>query len=304
MTVDHSEEADASQRKVWLEVALNGPWGRVRQPGIPVLVSEIVQQGVECVREGAAIVSMQAYDEESGGRRDDWEIYARIIEGIRARVDVIVSPSITFGATWEAGEPMVAHAGFSNIEQLAKRGLMDWVPVEPGSTNFTHWGQLTQDVPGIVRSNMEEHLRHALGMARHFGLHPSYAICEPGFLRLGAGLHWRCDCPAPIYRFVFTSDYSFGFPPEDFAMTAYLQLLDRFAPGAQWMIGGLGAEILPLIPRAVMEGGHVRVGLEDAPFGTDRSNPELVAVAVERISNMGGVPATASEIRAALSVAD
>jgi uncharacterized protein (DUF849 family) len=27
-------------RKVWLEVALNGPWSRARQPGIPVAVRE------------------------------------------------------------------------------------------------------------------------------------------------------------------------------------------------------------------------------------------------------------------------
>ncbi len=40
-----------SARKTWLEVSLNGPWGRVRQPGSPVTVREIVEQGVACAIE-------------------------------------------------------------------------------------------------------------------------------------------------------------------------------------------------------------------------------------------------------------
>lgn len=153
-----------------------------------------------------------------------------------------------------------------------------------------------------LRTVEAELVRHDAARARQFAFHPAYAIYEPGFLRLGAGLHWRCGCPAPVYRFMFTSDYSFGFPPEDYAMTAYLRLLDQFAPGAQWMVGGLGVDVLPLIPRTVMEGGHVRVGLEDMSFGTDRSNVELVEAAVTRIDNMGGTLADAASVRAALTV--
>lgn len=29
----------ATMHKTWLEVALNGPWGKTRQPGIPVRVA-------------------------------------------------------------------------------------------------------------------------------------------------------------------------------------------------------------------------------------------------------------------------
>ena len=43
----------AMQNKTWLEVALNGPWGRKSQPGVPISVAEIVAQGVECAIEGA-----------------------------------------------------------------------------------------------------------------------------------------------------------------------------------------------------------------------------------------------------------
>ena len=49
--------------------------------------------------------------------------------------------------------------------------------------------------------------------------------------------------------------------------------------GAPWMAAGLGVDIEPLLRDALELGGHVRVGLEDAPFGEARSNRALVETA-------------------------
>ena len=79
-------------RKVWIEVALNGAWSRRLQPGIPDTVEQIVAEGIACARAGASIVHTHAYAED-GRQTFDWQVYARIIEGIRAAVDVPVYPS-------------------------------------------------------------------------------------------------------------------------------------------------------------------------------------------------------------------
>src|SRR5919205_2671505 len=89
----------------WIEAALNGPWGRDLQPRIPVSVSEIVAEGVEAAESGAAIVHVHAYDPATGRQKDDWEIYARLIEGIRSRVDAIVYPTIPLAGTGLTAEP-------------------------------------------------------------------------------------------------------------------------------------------------------------------------------------------------------
>lgn len=295
------EEQRESGRKTWLEVALNGPWGRGRQPRVPIAIDEIVSEGIACAEAGASIIHVHAFDVQTGRQRDDWELYAKIIAGIRNRVDAIVYPTIPFLGSGNPPTPLDAQQRFAHVEELAKRGLIEWAVVDPGSCNITHWDEIQQDKPGFVYANSEEQIRHGLTLARRHQFTPAYAIYEPGFLRLGSALHWRESSPAPVYRFMFSSDYSFGFPPEDFGLTAYLHLLDRLAPGAAWMVGGLGVDILPMIPRAVVEGGHVRVGLEDAPFGTDRSNLELVVDAAERIRNMGAQLATAADVRAALA---
>lgn len=271
--------------RTWLEVALNGPWGRERQPKIPVRVADIVAEGVACAREGAAIVHVHAYDEASGRQRDDADIYARIIEGIRAQVDCIVYPTIPFG-----GEH-TAQTRFAAIEALGRRGLLEWAVVDPGSVN----------IDDFVYANPSDHIRHGLGLAAHHRFHPSYAIYEPGFMRVGAKLARAAGVPQPIYRFMFSQGLEFGFPPAKYALDAYLQLLAGVAPGAPWMVAGLAVDVLTLADEAAARGGHVRVGLEDAPLGSDRSNLQWVRAARSAIQGAGSELASAAEVRRALS---
>jgi len=270
--------------KTWLEVALNGQWGQDKQPGIPVRIADIVSQGVACAREGAAIVHVHAYDEASGRQRDDADLYARIIEGIRAQVDCIVYPTIPSG-----GEH-TAQTRFAAIEGLAKRGLLEWAVVDPGSVNLDKF----------VYLNPYDHIQHGLALAARHRFHPGYAIYEPGFLRMGAQLARSAGVPQPIYRFMFSQGIAFGFPPAEYALEAYLRLLADEAPGAPWMVAGLCVDALPLAGAAAVRGGHVRVGLEDAPLGSERSNLQWVLEARRAIEDAGRELASAAEVRRAL----
>lgn len=292
------------EKKTWLEVSVNGPWGRDRQPGIPVTVREIVEQAVACAKAGAAIVHVHAYDEATGKQKDDGELYARIIAEIRSQADVIVYPTVPLAGMPGQSGLQSPQERFAHLQHLAERRLLEWAAVDPGSVNFAYYDDLREDKVGFVYLNPEEHVRHVLDLARKYRFHPAYAVYEPGFVRLGATLHWRCSSPAPIYRFMFSSGYTFSFPPDDYGLTAYLTLLDQVAPGAQWMVGGLSVDVLPLIPRVVMEGGHVRVGLEDAPFGAERSNVQWVEAAVTAIDSAAGVLATAADVRAVLAAVE
>ena len=289
---------EAGQAKTWLEVALNGPRTRKHQRRIPVSVKEIIEEGIACVQAGAAIVHVHAYDEATGTQTQDPDVYASIVHGIRSKVEAIVYPTI---ASPGVGVPPGAQQRFAHVEELARRGLIEWTAIDPGSVNFSFYDDLIADKPGFVYANPEQDIRHGLRIAMRHGLHPSYAIYEPGFVRLGATLHWRESCPAPVYRFMFTSGYTFSFPPEDYALTAYLKLLDQVAPGAQWMVAGLEVDIMSMIPRAVAEGGHVRVGLEDAAYGCELSNLQLVERAAQKIVDVGGDLATATEVRVAIA---
>jgi uncharacterized protein (DUF849 family) len=68
------------------------------------------------------------------------------------------------------------------------------------------------------------------------------------------------------------------------------------------MIAGLCVDVCPLIGEAALRGGHVRVGLEDAPLGTPMSNVAWVEKAVRIIRSHGVEPATIVDVRHELSL--
>jgi uncharacterized protein (DUF849 family) len=100
---------------------------------------------------------------------------------------------------------------------------------------------------------------------------------------------------------MFCNQIAVGFPPRPYALSAYLALLEEEAPGAPWMIASVSADIRPLIGETVRRGGHLRVGLEDAPLGTKASNLEMVEEAVRMVRELGAEPATPAEMRHALA---
>lgn len=285
--------------KVWIEAALNGPWGRERQPGMPLAVEEIVAEGVAAAEAGAAIVHVHAYDPATGRQNDDWETYARIIEGIRARHDVIVYPTIPLaGSSYAAAN---AERRFAHTAELAARGLLEWTVVDPGSCNFLRFDEAAQGDGGFIYQNSMADIREGLRIASAHRIHPGYAIYEPGFTRAGAALAAANGVPMPIYRFMFSDQFAWGFPPRPVYLEAHLTLLAEVAPTAPWMVAGLGVDVRPLVTETVARGGHVRVGLEDAPWGTPLGNREWVETAAQAIRAAGGEPALAADVRGALA---
>jgi len=227
------------------------------------------------------------------------QIYARIIEGIRGRVDAIVYPTLPI-ATGLGGEVRHAKERYAHVEELARRSLLEWAVIDPGSAHFTRFDELRQGKPGFVYLNPDEHFFEGLRIAAEYGVRPSYAIYEPGCLRIGAAVAAAMPAvPTPIYRFMFAEEFAFGYPPKPVHLDAHLALLADCAPGAPWMAAGLGVDIRPLIGPAIERGGHIRVGLEDAPWGSERSNRGLVEEALRLAQAAGAEPASAAEVRAA-----
>lgn len=288
-------------RAVWLEAALNGPWTRAVQPGIPITVEEIVADGIACAEAGAAIIHIHAFDPDLGRQRDDWSVYARIIEGIRARCDALVYPTIPFPGAASDPASLDAAGRFRHTAELAKRGLIEMAVVDPGSVQIAGFDQIAAGEDGILYANPLDHVREGLRLAAGYGFHPGYALYEPGFTRLGATLHAATPgCPMPVYRIMLSDGFAFGFPPRRYAVEAHKALLDEVAPGAPWILAGLRVDVTPLIAETVALGGHVRVGLEDAPWGSDLGNRAWTERAVRAIEAAGARPASPGEVRAAL----
>lgn len=277
----------------WIEVALNGPWTRQLQPRVPIGVDEIVADGIACARAGAAIVHVHAFD-ASGSDDTTGEIYAAVIDGIRSEVDCLIYPSIPISAA-----PGVER--FGHLTYLLERGLLEMTVVDPGSVNLNPAGDETLPYPSLVYANSPQEIAEGLDYCAQYGIHPGYAIYEPGFTRTGAAMAMRRPgVPEPIYRFMFSDGLTFGFRPGPAGVDAHLAALESEAPGAPWMVAGLDFDVLSVAAHAISRGGGVRTGLEDARFGSPRSNVELVEQLMEMVLEVGATPAMPADIRADL----
>jgi 3-keto-5-aminohexanoate cleavage enzyme len=287
-------------KKTWIEVAVNGAWTRKFQPGIPVTAQEVVNDGVACIKAGAAVIHAHTLDADTSRQNGDVDNCAAFMDGIRSQVDAIVYPTIV-------GKPNQSDPAWlwRPTVELARRGILEWGVLDPGSVNFCRVDVGPSGLGGMggtgLYANPNNSLEMAAQLADEYKFHPAYACYEPGFVRQGALLHRQHPgMPVPVYRLMFSTGMTFSFPPVPWAVEAYAKLLELCAPGAPWMVAGLEVDVLPLIPTVVALGGGVRVGLEDAPLGTQRTNVELVEAAVNAIQKAGSEPATTAEVRAEL----
>lgn len=275
--------------KIWLEAALNGAAGRALQSRIPISEDEIVEEALACASEGAAIIHFHAYD-GAGKPIENADVYSRIIERIRAKSDAIVYPTLALAGDVEAR--------YRPIRILAERGLMEWGVVDPGSVNITHRMQAAAGADGVHYPNPDGHIREGLKLAAKDGWRPAFAIYEPGFARLGAALAAAVPgLKTPVYRVMVSDNLLFGMAPSRRAVAFYAAHLDEVAPGAPKMLSGLDADISKIAGHAIETGFHLRVGLEDAPFGTEKSNVELVRDAVATIKASSRALSSPDEVR-------
>jgi len=118
-------------KKTCIEVALNGASTRRVQPRIPVLAKEIIDGGVACIKAGAAVIHAHTLEPDSGKQNGNVDNCAAFMNGIRERVDAIVYPTII-------GPPNPSNPAWlwEPTVELAKRGILEWGFLDPGSVNF------------------------------------------------------------------------------------------------------------------------------------------------------------------------
>jgi uncharacterized protein (DUF849 family) len=175
-------------KKTCIEVAVNGASTRKAQPKIPVLASEIIDEGVACIRAGAAVIHAHTLDPGIGKQNGDLDNCAAFIKGIREQIDAIVYPTIV-------GRPDPSNPAWlwAPTVELAKRGILEWGFLDPGSVNFCFIESEATSLTGGngVYVNTNAALEMAAGLAAEHRFHPAYACYEPGFVRHGALLHRR-----------------------------------------------------------------------------------------------------------------
>ncbi len=283
-----------------IEVAVNGVTKKARNPLAPETPEEIAEQAVASLDAGAAIVHMHTSE---GGLpvADAAELYARALRIMRAeRPDAVLYPTMGGGTTIEDR--------YDHHRILAAEGLIDMGVIDPGSVNLAG---STPDGPPTgsdVYVNSPADIAYMMRVCRESGIGPSFAIYEPGFLRM-VQIYHRTGALAPgsLTKFYFSGEGYFGggmptfsAPPIVEALDLYLAMLgDDDLPWGTTVLGGSLLDT-PIARLTVQRGGHLRVGLED--HGSGPSNVEQVRRAVALCEELGRPVASAADTRTILGL--
>jgi 3-keto-5-aminohexanoate cleavage enzyme len=254
---------------------------RAQQPNLPTTPQEIIAAAVECYEAGAAIVHLHVRDAE-GNATQDVSIFREVVEGIRARCDIITQVS-TGGAIWMSAE--------ERLQSIECRP--DMATLTTGTVNFGD-GVFMND-----RGLVETFARRL----RDDGIVPEIEIFDAGMLEEAIRLRSMGLISDPIHF-----DFVMGVPGGIGADPAHLVHLVRcLPPGSSWSVAGIGRHQLTMGLIAVAMGGNVRVGFEDNIFYRKgelaKTNAHMVARIVRIAQELDRPIATPGQARDILQLA-
>ncbi len=285
--------------KVIVTCALTGAQqGKEANPNLPEQPREIVEHALGAAAAGAAIVHIHARD-RAGRATADVAVFREIVEGIRARSDVILNLT-TGGAV--AGLPLedrlrvlpelrpeIASFSCGSGSLLGRwdpgtgRWLRDrFVPLVPSYTEMEAAARLFREHG--VRPELEIYGTSFLNNVWH--LREAGLLEEPLLANLVTNIPGECVVWSPKNVLFF---------------------VESLPPGTRWVVSAIGGRVHFLsVAVSVAMGGHVRVGMEDNVYiergVLARSNAQIVEKAVGILHAVGREVASPAEARQILGL--
>jgi len=251
-------------------------------PAVPYTVEESVREAKSAYEAGASIIHLHVrYDD--GTPTQDKARFKEVIDAIRAEVpEVIIQPS-TGGAV-----------GMSNDERLQPLQLIpEMATLDCGTLNFGG---------DEVFMNTENTIIYFAERMNELGVKPELEVFDKSMIDMALRLHKKGYIRKPMH-FDFVMGVNGGISG---TLRDFVFMRGSIPEDATYTVAGIGRFEFPLAMAAIIDGGHVRVGMEDNVYISKgklaASNGELVAKVVRMAKELGREIATPAEARAILGI--
>ncbi len=271
--------------------------GKDANPNLPEQPAEIIAQGLQAWRAGAAVLHLHARDRD-GKATADVAVFRQIVEGLRAEgCDALIN--LTTGG---------AIAGIPLEERIAV------VPeLKPDIASFsvgsgcllgrhTDAGWRGDRFVPLFATHAE--MERAARVFRRNGVRPELEVYHSGMLNNIDALRALRDDGQPLLDEPLLVNFVMGIPGECTKATVknLVFLVDALPASAQWLVSAIGAaNHFRMLGAVVAMGGHVRVGLEDNVYiargELAKSNGAIVEKAVRVLGELGCAPASPERAR-------
>lgn len=252
-------------------------------PAVPYTVAECVREAKAAYEAGASIIHLHVRWDDGTPTQDKGR-FKEAIDAIRAAIpDVIIQPS-TGGAV-----------GMSNDERLQPLELKpEMATLDCGTLNFGG---------DEVFMNTENTIIYFAERMNALGVKPELEVFDKSMIDMALRLHKKGFIKKPMH-FDLVQGVNGGIGGD---LRDFLFLRESLPPDATYTVAGVGRYEFPLAMAAIIDGGNVRVGLEDNVYISKgvlaKSNGELVEKVVRMAKELGREIANPHEARQILGLA-
>jgi uncharacterized protein (DUF849 family) len=287
--------------KVMLTCAVTGNLTTLEQHrGLPVTPKEIAEAALDAAKAGAAAAHIHVRDPETGAPSMRLELYAEVIERIRARnSDLIINLTTGPGGRFEPSEADPKVAGPRTNLMAPERRVEHIAALKPDVCTLD---LNTMTFGREVVINTPSNVARMAKVIREAGVKPELEVFDSGDIQLAKDLMAQGVLEGPG-MFSLVLGIKYGFPPTPETMLYARNLLP---PGAVWSGFAISRMEFPMVAQAWLLGGHVRVGLEDNVYiekgKLAPSNAALVEKAARILESLGASLANPREVRQLLGL--
>ncbi len=243
----------ARRDKVIITAALaGGATTKANNPNTPYSPEEFAQEAYNCWNEGCSIVHVHAKDPDTGLATPDLEKIRPVIEAIRSRAPEMI---INMSSAIAAG--LMAEQRIKPIEEMQP----ELASLNTNTMNFA----MADHKRGKVM--MEVIFENTFGMLEQFarrmrtaGVKPELEVYDPGGIANALLIRRQGDVFEEPMHWQFVFGVAGGMP---FTPMGYCHMKSLIPDGHTWSVCAVGPNQFPAIMQSGLDGGHMRVGLED-----------------------------------------
>ncbi|NQW63102.1 MAG: 3-keto-5-aminohexanoate cleavage protein [Deltaproteobacteria bacterium] len=284
------------KNKVVVTCSLTGVLTNPAQHPVPVTPAEMAASAKEAFDAGASIMHVHFRRQEPGmGFLPTWEpeVASAIVSAIREACPGVIINNTTGVVGADIAGPLACLDATRPEMAAMNAGTLNYLKLK--SDGKWAWPPMLFDNP---IAKIEAFLAHMYAN----NIVPECECFDTGIVR-SVGLLQRAGLLRAPAHVSFVMGVESGMPGK----AEWLPLLlEELEPGTQWQTIGIGREEVWKLHRATAElGGNLRTGVEDTfylPDGSKTSgNGALIEAMVKMAREVGREPASADEVRAALS---
>lgn len=270
ITKDGPPPHSGNYKPLIINVALTGAVPKKsRYPNLPNTPEEISQEVEKCFNLGARVFHIHMRDEDDKPTQDQ-NLFKQTINLIRETTPKAVVCATTSS---RAGNGLEDRLSPLKLKGFSKP---DFASLSLGSFNFTD----------TVSYNPPEEIHVLLEAMNSARIRPELEVFEPGMVHYAKLLISKSILKGiPVFNVLLGNP---GSSPADLKSAA--GFIAALPEDCEWAFAGIGRHHLQMVTLAILSGGNVRLGMEDAPSvdGDENwSNSKAVQKAVEIASLLG-----------------